>query len=250
MGQIEIAVSILSALLTGGFILFFIESQHIEQVVNDKFRSIMNPYYHKLSALMVVMYLLQLRFNYPTKNTPSEKLIKDIGKLGESVYVSGRDTAYVNSEKLTALNEKISNIWYYCEAGHYNDIKFDIGEHYVYQKEEIYRRIKEISILYSKYSFDKYLLPKIAGQFYFDVWLKVEDVTFKYESWQKKCKSNRNKILFSIILVMLTLVFAMMLHQHIDSYLFAIATTVCCIFFVFNLLSLLKLLKLSNEIFN
>jgi len=35
--QIEIAVSILTSLLTGGFLLFFIENQHIEKDVVSRF---------------------------------------------------------------------------------------------------------------------------------------------------------------------------------------------------------------------
>lgn len=57
--QLDIAISILSALLTGGFILFFVENQHIEREVINEFRSIMDPFYHKLSNyLMFVIYKL------------------------------------------------------------------------------------------------------------------------------------------------------------------------------------------------
>lgn len=251
MSQIEIAVSILSALLTGGFILFFIESQHIEQAVNDRFRSIMNPYYSKLSAFMILTYFIEPRFEYSIKNTPSEKLIKKISKIGGLVHVSGRNSSYMDSKKLTDLNDKINNIWYYYDKGHYNNsISFDTSENHVFRKKEIFERVDEISTLYSKFEFDKHMLPNIAGDFYIDIWQKVENVTANYEYWQTECSSNKNKILISIILVMLTLVCAMMLRQYIDSYLFAIATIVCCVFFVYNLLSLIKLLKLSNEIFN
>ena len=249
MGQIEIAVSILSALLTGGFILFFIESQHIEQVVNDKFRSIMNPYYSKLSAFMVATYFIELRFKHPAKNTPSEKLIKEISKTGGLVHVSGRDIPYMDSKKLTVLNEKINNIWYYYDKGHYKSISFDTSENHVFQKEEVFERINKISTQYSKYKFDKYLLPNIAGLFYIDIWQKVEYVTTNYEYWQTECNSNKNKILFSIALPMLILIFIMLLHQYINFCFFAIPTVACCIVFIYNLISLNNLMKLSNDIF-
>ena len=250
MGQIEIAVSILSALLTGGFILFFIESQHIEQVVNDKFRSIMNPYYSKLSAFMVATYFIELRFKHPAKNTPSEKLIKEISKTGGLVHVSGRDIPYMDSKKLTVLNEKINNIWYYYDKGHYKSISFDTSENHVFQKEEVFERINKISTQYSKYKFDKYLLPNIAGLFYIDIWQEVSYVTANYEYWQRRSKGNRNKILFSIILVMLILIVAMLFSHRITSNLLVLATVASCLFFVYNLFSLSNLLKLSNEIFN
>ena len=46
---VQIAIDLLSALLTGGFLLFFIETMHIEHDVSQRFLSIMNPFYHKLS---------------------------------------------------------------------------------------------------------------------------------------------------------------------------------------------------------
>ncbi len=45
--SVQIAVDILSALLAGGFLLFFIETMHIESDVKQRFKSIMNPFYHK-----------------------------------------------------------------------------------------------------------------------------------------------------------------------------------------------------------
>ena len=41
----QIAVDLLSALLTGGFLLFFIETMHIESDVIQRFKSIMNPFF-------------------------------------------------------------------------------------------------------------------------------------------------------------------------------------------------------------
>ena len=63
-GHINIAISILSALLTGGFILFFVENQHIERDVIERFRTIMNPYYHKLSAYLKFVYFISCRISY------------------------------------------------------------------------------------------------------------------------------------------------------------------------------------------
>lgn len=60
--QLEIAITILSALLTGGFILFFIENQHIEKEVADIFKSIMNPYYSKLGDYLNLRQIESQRF--------------------------------------------------------------------------------------------------------------------------------------------------------------------------------------------
>ena len=39
--SVQIAVDILSALLTGGFLLFFIETMHIESDVKQRYKAIM-----------------------------------------------------------------------------------------------------------------------------------------------------------------------------------------------------------------
>ena len=41
--SVQIAVDILTALLTGGFLLFFIETMHIESDVKQRYKAIMNP---------------------------------------------------------------------------------------------------------------------------------------------------------------------------------------------------------------
>ena len=63
--SIQIAVDILSALLTGGFLLFFIETMHIESDVKQRYKGIMNPFYHKLSKLTVFVGYLRSAIKFP-----------------------------------------------------------------------------------------------------------------------------------------------------------------------------------------
>ena len=42
-------ITLLSAILTGGFLMLFIESQKLSASVIDRFQGIMKPFYHKLS---------------------------------------------------------------------------------------------------------------------------------------------------------------------------------------------------------
>ncbi len=67
--QINIAITILASLLTGGFILFFVENQHVERDVIDRFKMIMNPYYRKLSCYLSFVFFIQNRIRYEDTKT-------------------------------------------------------------------------------------------------------------------------------------------------------------------------------------
>ena len=112
--SIQIAVDILSALLTGGFLLFFIETMHIESDVKQRYKGIMNPFYHKLSKLTVFVGYLRSAIKFP--NMEWAKYLKDdmeyIRKAGVVPSSSGRDIPFMKSKELEKLCDVINDVWY------------------------------------------------------------------------------------------------------------------------------------------
>lgn len=47
--QVSIIVSIITALLTGGFIILFLENQHVGATVIERYHFILQPFMHRLS---------------------------------------------------------------------------------------------------------------------------------------------------------------------------------------------------------
>ena len=47
--QVSIIVSIITALLTGGFIILFLDNQHVGATVIERYHFVMQPFMHRLS---------------------------------------------------------------------------------------------------------------------------------------------------------------------------------------------------------
>ena len=52
MLNVDHVITLLSAILTGGVLMLFIESQKLSANVVERFQNIMKPFYHKLSCYM------------------------------------------------------------------------------------------------------------------------------------------------------------------------------------------------------
>lgn len=247
--QIDIAVAILSALLTGGFILFFIESQHIDQNVRDRYRAIMDPFYEKLTALMVVCYFLEQRYVIKPVNSKLEQLIKKIARKGGTLFASSHTLPYLKNNELEALCFDINNIWYYFDRGQSLEIVFEKSNRPIFRENEIYSKIKEISILYSELEFNDNLLPEICGRFYGEKWQPLEGNTFRFEQWEKKSRNNRLRLLLSISYILVLLLVLLLFAFKINFFYIAVFTIIGALVFIYNIFSLGNLLKLSNEIF-
>lgn len=254
--QINIAITILASLLTGGFILFFVENQHVERDVIDRFKMIMNPYYRKLSCYLTFVFFIQSRIRYAeTKSDyiPDVKSLTDeFARLGGIVYATGRNISYMSANELEILTNKINNIWYYYDKGWFVTEKIHMYNHenYIFSDSLIYEKLSEISAKYSKAKIDKSLLPYVSGEFFTESWQPVSSVTANYEYWQERCIFNKRLLLFSLIFVMITLIAAMFLSGNICHYFITIPTVLCCAIFAYDLFQLNKLMKLSHRIFN
>ena len=254
--KIDIAITILASLLTGGFILFFVENQHVERDVIDRFRTIMNPYYRKLSSYLIFVYFIQSRIRYADTKTDDITEVKcltdELAGLGETVFASGRNISYMSANELEVLNKKINNIWYYYDKGWFvtEKIHIDIHENYIFTDSQIQDKLCEILVKYSNREINKSLLPDISGEFYTESWQPVSSVTDNYEYWQERCLLNKHLLLFSLILVMIILIAAMFLSGNICHYFITIPTVLSCAIFAFDLFQLNKLMKLSHRIFN
>ena len=87
-------ISILSAVITGGFVLIFVEISNRKNRENDKYRQLMTPFMRKLSAYFKYINWVQLHITNPKPDTDIEKKYKkflryDIGNYGSQLIVDG-----------------------------------------------------------------------------------------------------------------------------------------------------------------
>ncbi|MBP1616051.1 MAG: hypothetical protein H6Q13_3499, partial [Bacteroidetes bacterium] len=55
MAELSIVISILATLLTGGFLMIFIESQKVAGSVTERFHFIMHPFFRSFSSYVRFM---------------------------------------------------------------------------------------------------------------------------------------------------------------------------------------------------
>lgn len=97
--QVSIIIPIIVALLTGGFIILFLENQHVGASVIERYHFIMQPFMHRLSNYFKFLSSAKVYFsiNRGTKKEDAEYvfLFNDLmDKLGHFAYpcvVSGQD---------------------------------------------------------------------------------------------------------------------------------------------------------------
>ncbi len=63
----QTALTILSAIITGGFVLVFVEIGNRKNRENDKYETEFKPFMHKLSAYLRLMSWCKCHLEYPKK---------------------------------------------------------------------------------------------------------------------------------------------------------------------------------------
>lgn len=249
---IDIAIQVLIALLTGGFILLFVETMHIEGSVKRDFKAIMNPFYHRLSLLVRFIAYMRSDMEIPNEeNGYSKRLREDLNKItriGVEAQVSGRDIFFMSSTKLHHLCELINDVWYVLEKDRqlYEIIKIRGNSPL---KEGAVEALEELYPKQSYETMDVKLLWDATGSFYINDWQPVESCTDNYEIWENKARVTRLFIYMSMAITMLFLIVLMFWVNRMN--LLFPQTMVCAstLFFAVSILRMSKLVSLSHKLF-
>lgn len=97
--QISIMVSIITALLTGGVIILFLENQHVGNNVIERFQFIMKPFMHRLSSYFKFLSSAETFFSIKrgvktdeaTYAISLQKLMNGLGHYAHPCIMSGQD---------------------------------------------------------------------------------------------------------------------------------------------------------------
>lgn len=246
--SVQIAVDILTALLTGGFLLFFIETMHIESDVKQRYKAIMNPFYHKLSKLTVFVGYLRSAIRFP--DMERAKYLKDdmeyIRKAGEVPSSSGRDIPYMKSKELEKLCNIINDVWYTLDNSSElrHSITIDGGFLHIAKEAlcEVYPEYKDKEI-------DADVLLDATGDFYVRYWQPVEHCTPNYEYWEKKAKLSRILIFVALGITLLSLLVTMVWVECICPVIPCSLAIVSALIFAACIGMMAYLISLSNRLF-
>lgn len=114
-----IALAILTSIITGGFILVFVEIGNRKNRENDRHDQILLPFMHKLSSYLRFMSWCQGAIGYhkplDEHEEPFKMLVERLGKQGGRLIMSGGDFTpdSFSAKALNAMALDINNVWYW-----------------------------------------------------------------------------------------------------------------------------------------
>ena len=194
--QISNIITILTALLTGGFLMLFIENQQITTYVIERLHQRMNPFFHSFTNY--VKFVSSFESCYIWRKCTSsymkclKQYVKDISIYGGKAITSGQDFSIYSfsATELDSICEKINGIWYYKDKN-ISDFNANVGFDENHAKnfgEYSLEYLRGISPKYNRERLTKALLPKVSGDFYVDIYQPIQNVLHEYEYWMKKEK--------------------------------------------------------------
>ena len=241
----QMVLTILSSIITGGFILVFIEIGNRKNRENDNYEFQMKPFMHKLSAYFRFISWCSSRICYPKELNVYEKHFKEqidkISNLGGRSIVSGGDYGieYFKPSELREIAEDINNIWYWHDKMHPCNL---IWRDVLYESNELIdNELNEISPKYVSMPHDINLVSKISSDFYVYIYQPIEYLAFKHEANMKHF--SRSTCFMSISVTVVLIVLCLMLFVKIPPFYLQLST----VFIVLLLLTSLLLLSIDTK---
>ena len=202
-------LSILTAVITGGFVLVFVEIGNRINRLNDTHNQIMTPFMKKISAYFRFISWSKGHLIYSKGQDDYEdyfkKLINRIGQYGHMLIMSGGDyTVYqFSANELNNIALDINNIWYWHGEMHPCKIKWEQEDHSI--KEHINKELNKVNPLYLSLEHNVDLIAKVSGDFYVDVYQQIECETYKYETYNNMLHIQTIFVIVGVIIVLLLL---------------------------------------------
>lgn len=213
-------ISILSAVITGGFVLIFIEISNRKNRENDRYRQLMSPFIRKLSAYFKYVNWVCLHITGPKLETPEEKKFKetlhvDIAKYGSKLIEGGGryDVDTFSAKELEELCNTINHVWYMHDSWSLDRLKLEgtnINQEFVE---------KELKILDERYlaileSVSK--IARVSGDFFANEYWPLQDEPFYHELLAKLYRSQSIFVCLSLLIVLVTLCLQICVEMSIE----------------------------------
>lgn len=235
----QIVLSIMSSIITGGFVLVFVEIGNRKNRENDKYEHIMYPFMHKLSSYFRYFSWCQSQIIYSNPPTSYEEKIKlligGIAKYGGMAITFGGDYGinYFTASKLNEIALDINNIWYWHDKMNPCNMTWDSS---MPDGEYIAKELKEINPVYLQCEQDIDLIARVSGDFYVDVYQSIEVTTYNHEAYQEHYKLQTKIVSCFVCFVLLVL--GSLLFGVENVMIFRISTIIAILMLGFSLLML------------
>lgn len=236
-----IALAIMTSIITGGFVLVFIEIGNRKNRENDRYDGVMTPFMHKLSAYFRYVNWCKSQIVYPKDLNGNEKefraLVNEMEIFGSRLIMSGGDYTpdSFTAKQLSDIAFKINNIWYFHDKMHPCRLAWDGSVSYD-GTDLIAKELKEINPVYLSEKQGVDLVAKVSGSFYVDVYQPIEYATFRHEAYLELYNTQTIWVasFFSFVLLILCL----MLFLELPVLFLQIVSAIIIMMLVISLLTL------------
>ena len=260
--QISIIIPIIVALLTGGFIILFLENQHIGANVIERYHFVMQPFMHRLSNYFKFLSSAKVYFSIKkgTKKDEAEyvfafkDLMDKLSHLAHPCIMSGQDypVSKFSAIQLDGICDDINNVWYYWDRKHNYIIDYCS---YDTRKTEQFctlgkECLKEVFPLkYNEQAFSLNLISDVSGTFFTEIYQPIQHVPYEYEYWCRQEKIFQATTFCTIGLCLVTLTIILLLRYFIPLCVINLLTLLSIISLVYSLYKFAKLENLSRKLF-
>ncbi len=237
--------------------MLFIENQHVATSVNERYRFIMRPFYHKLSNYFKFVADFSIFMRVKDQNAEYIRslliLTKEIDHLAHPCIMNGQDYPinFFNADKLEDICNNINGIWQIIDrrCG-------TLSNHIYYETEKANKfcdigkgSLHEISTKYDMIPWDMNLLMSVSGDFFCKEWQPIKDVPYQYELWQKKTTRFSMFTILCISVSLLTLTIILLLRFLIPIWIITALTTMSIILLGATIYLMVNLNALSAKLF-
>jgi hypothetical protein len=201
-----IALAILTSIITGGFVLVFVEIGNRKNRENDKNDQIITPFMHKLSSFFRFISWNSSYIIYPKDLNGYEKEFKTlVERLKRRAVISGGDYRVdsFTADELYDITFDINNVWYYHDK--MNPCRLSWEESVHGTEEFISKELKEINPIYLSEKLSVDLVAKVSGDFYTDFYQPIEGQTYRHEAYQAQYHRQTKFVVSSFLYVLLVL---------------------------------------------
>ena len=203
-------ITILSAVITGGFVLIFVEIGNRKNRENDRYRQIMTPFFQKLSAYFRYINWVCLSVYNPKPDTEEESQFKNflrcrIGKYGSDLITNGRDygISSFTAEELQLIGLDINHVWFMYDRWELRRLYLEGVD--IYKREFIEKELSKLDKRYLEMENNVSKIAKVSGEFYTDFYQPIQDEPFYHEMIIKLYHRQSVIVGFSLFFVLLTL---------------------------------------------
>lgn len=235
----QIALAILTSIITGGFVLVFVEIGNRINRENDHYAMLMKPFMHKLSAYLRFISWCEGHVEYPNERNEKEEEFKNLlYKLrlyGNRLILSGGDYPidFFNSEELAQLAHDINNVWYW-----YDKMKpcrltwkeYSDGDSF------ITKEINEVNPTYISKPINIDFLSNLSSDFYVYIYQPIEYDIRMHEVYLKHF--HRQNVYITIAVLLVLLILSLMLLDLIPIILLQLSTILVIFMLLIGLLML------------